>query len=86
MIFKLFFDLWQLITLTINPMYGWKIDATRTWWKVVSVVQLNTFMMARGVTFFLIVFYIFVVLLMSTVAMCIWVTYSVRAMQELLEG
>jgi hypothetical protein len=24
--FKVFFDLWQLLTLTINPQYGWTIN------------------------------------------------------------
>mmetsp|Transcript_29309 Transcript_29309/g.64857 ORF Transcript_29309/g.64857 Transcript_29309/m.64857 type:complete len:2212 (+) Transcript_29309:218-6853(+) len=75
-IFRLFFDALQLLLLTINPKYGWSIDGTATWWRAISLIQLNDFMSARGTSFFLACLYIFVVLLAMNVALCLWVAWS----------
>jgi hypothetical protein len=48
---------------------------------VISFIQLNNFMMARGLTFFLACLYIFVVLLMFTLALCVWVAWSFKNQQ-----
>ncbi|GAX73347.1 hypothetical protein CEUSTIGMA_g800.t1 [Chlamydomonas eustigma] len=76
--FKVVFDLWQLLTLTINSQYGWTFDGHATWWQVIDIIQLNYFMSARGQMFFLICLYVFVALLMFTLGLCIWVAWSFK--------
>ncbi|GAX73364.1 hypothetical protein CEUSTIGMA_g817.t1 [Chlamydomonas eustigma] len=76
--FKIILDLWQLLTLTINPQYGWSFNAYDTWWQVIDIIQLNYFMSARGLTFFLVCLYIFIALLLFTLAICIWVAWSFK--------
>ncbi|GAX73356.1 hypothetical protein CEUSTIGMA_g809.t1 [Chlamydomonas eustigma] len=79
--FKLILDLWQLLTLTINTQYGWTIDPGTVWWQVLDIIQLNYFMSARGLTFFLVCLYIFIALLVFTLAICIWVAWSFKNQQ-----
>ncbi|KAG2425298.1 hypothetical protein HXX76_013879 [Chlamydomonas incerta] len=72
----MFLDFLQLWLLVVNPSYGWDINADSKGWKVVSFIQLNSFLTSRGYTFFLVVFYIFVGMLAFNVALSIWVAYS----------
>ncbi|GAX73357.1 hypothetical protein CEUSTIGMA_g810.t1 [Chlamydomonas eustigma] len=79
--FKIIFDVWQLLTLVINPQYGWYFDGSQMWWQVLDFVQLNYFMTARGVTFYLVCLYIFAALVFFTLALCIWVAWSFKNQQ-----
>jgi preprotein translocase subunit SecG len=51
------------------------------WWQVLDIIQLNMFMSARGITFFLVFFYIFVALLFFTLILCAWVAWSFKNQQ-----
>ena len=44
---------------------------------MISFIQLSGFMASRGLTFFLACLYVFVVLLLVTVGLCVWVAWSV---------
>ncbi|GLC40592.1 hypothetical protein PLESTM_001090800 [Pleodorina starrii] len=74
--FRLLLDFLQLWLLVVNPSYGWAINAKNTAWEVVSFIQLNAFLAARGYTFFLGIFYLFVGLLGVNLALSVWVAYS----------
>ncbi|EFJ49581.1 hypothetical protein VOLCADRAFT_89940 [Volvox carteri f. nagariensis] len=74
--FRLFLDFLQLWLLVVNPSYGWAINASNKAWGVVSFIQLNSFLSARGYTFFLVSFYVYVGLLGLNLALSGWVAYS----------
>ncbi|KAG2488179.1 hypothetical protein HYH03_013320 [Edaphochlamys debaryana] len=74
--FRLFLDFLQLWLLVVNPAYGWDIEADSTWWKVISFVQLNSFLGDMGYRFFLAVLYVFIGLLAVNVAFSVWVARS----------
>ncbi len=63
----------------IVAQYGYDIDGSTLWWRVVSFIQLNIFLAARGIVFFLIVVYIMVALLLFNVMLCIWVGWSFQS-------
>ncbi|GAX73363.1 hypothetical protein CEUSTIGMA_g816.t1 [Chlamydomonas eustigma] len=52
--FKIILDVWQLLTLTINPQYGWTFDGNEMWWQNQSFdyVWPITFLRWFGVVFF----------------------------------
>ncbi|KXZ43615.1 hypothetical protein GPECTOR_85g345 [Gonium pectorale] len=69
----IFGDFLQLWLLVVNPSYGWAISAKNKVWQVVSFIQLNAFLSARGYSFFLALLYVFIGLLGVNLALSIWV-------------
>ncbi|GFH07401.1 tiny macrocysts protein B [Haematococcus lacustris] len=78
-VFKLFADFLQLFLLMVTPKYGFDIKSNSKGWQIASVIGLNDFFAARGLTFFLAFLYVFVILLVGVVAMSIWVAWSFRS-------
>ncbi|PNH09214.1 Tiny macrocysts protein B, partial [Tetrabaena socialis] len=69
-------DFLQLWLLVVNPSYGWVIGAKTKVWQVVSFIQLNDFLAARGYTTFLVLLYVFVGLLAVNLVISVWVAHS----------
>ncbi|PNH03659.1 Tiny macrocysts protein B [Tetrabaena socialis] len=74
--FRMFLDFLQLWLLVVNPSYGWVIGAKTKVWQVVSFIQLNDFLGARGYTTFLVLLYVFVGLLAVNLVISVWVAHS----------
>ncbi|PNH09202.1 Tiny macrocysts protein B, partial [Tetrabaena socialis] len=74
--FRMFLDFLQLWLLVVNPSYGWVIGAKTKVWQVVSFIQLNDFLAARGYTMFLVLLYVFVGLLAINLVISVWVAHS----------
>jgi hypothetical protein len=53
--------------IVVNPSW-FAIQGDALWWQIVSFVQLNDFMSARGYTFFIACFYLLLVGLIVSVA------------------
>jgi hypothetical protein len=59
----------------------WCCGVARRLWRAFAVLQLGRdgFMATRGLTFYLICFYLMVVGIVATLAAGVWVAYSLRA-------
>ncbi|KAG2445524.1 hypothetical protein HXX76_000139 [Chlamydomonas incerta] len=75
-VFRLCISFLQLWLLVVNPAYGFDIDPQNPAWKAVSLINLHWFLAQRGYTFYLVLFYMFVGLLMLNVALSIWVAHQ----------
>ncbi|GFH31748.1 uncharacterized protein HaLaN_30852, partial [Haematococcus lacustris] len=76
----LFFDALQLWLILVGPQYGYTgwINSSNKVWQVVSLVNLNQFLAARGYLFFLGLMYSMVVGLLVAIILSVWVGHMFK--------
>ncbi|KAG2431968.1 hypothetical protein HYH02_013184 [Chlamydomonas schloesseri] len=75
-VLRLSINFMQLWLLVVNPAYGFDIDPSNPGWKAASLVNLHWFLASRGYTFYLVLLYIFIALLLFCFGLSVWVAHQ----------